>query len=100
MKWKDKLLKKLETDLKNDTEWNKYVEKLKYDYREVGVHLAVFSEAILNELVAGNKTIESRFSTNRICPFGKVHTGDIVLVKKSGGPVIGVFVTGTICSYS
>lgn len=100
MKWKDKLLKKLAEDLKYDTEWNKYIEKLKCDYPRIGVHLAVFSDPILDELFAGNKTVESRFSTNRISPFGKVRTGDIVLVKKSGGPVMGVFVTGSVSSFS
>ena len=100
MKWKDKLLKKLAADLKNDEEWRLYIEKLKSDYPEIGIHLAVFSEPILSELLAGNKTIESRFSSNRISPFGKIYTGDVVLVKKSGGPVVAVFVTGSITSHA
>ena len=100
MKWKDKLLKKLALDLKNDDEWRIYIEKLKSDYPEIGIHLAVFSEPILSELLAGNKSVESRFSTNRISPFGRIYSGDVVLVKKSGGPVIAVFVTGSISSHS
>ena len=100
MKWKDKLLKKLITDLKQNDEWRVFTEKLKCDFPEIGIHLAVFNDIILNELLAGNKTIESRFSTNRISPFGKVQSGDIVLVKKSGGPVVAVFVTGSVSSYS
>jgi len=100
MKWKDKLLKKLATDLKDDEEWRIYIEKLKSDYPEIGIHLAVFSEPILCELLKGNKKIESRFSINRISPFGRIYTGDVVLVKKSGGPVVAVFVTGSITSHA
>jgi hypothetical protein len=100
MKWKDKLLKKLAFDLKYDDEWRIYIEKLNSDHPVIGIHLAVFSEPILSELLAGKKTIESRFSTNRISPFGKVQSGDIVLVKKSGGPVVAVFVIGSVDSYS
>lgn len=100
MKWKDKLLKKLAVELTIDTEWNNYIEQLKCDYPSVGVHLAVFSEPILSELLAGRKTVESRFSTNKVGPFGKIQAGDIILVKKSGGPVVGAFLAGTITSFS
>lgn len=100
MKWKDKLLKKLNSDLQKDTEWKIYIEKLNSDYPEIGIHLAVFSEPILTHLLAGKKTLESRLSINKIQPFGKIRKDDIVLVKKSGGAVVAVFVAGTVTSYS
>ena len=100
MKWKDKLLKKLNSDLNKDTEWKIYIEKLNSDYPEIGIHLAVFSEPILTQLLKGKKTLESRMSTNRIPPFGKIKKDDIILVKKSGGAVVAVFVAGTVSSFT
>jgi len=100
MKWKDKLLKQLIVSLKQDNEWKGYVTKLEEDISAVGVHLAVFTEPILSALLTGAKTVESRFSLNKIQPFGRVCTGDIILVKKSGGPVVAVFISGEIKSYS
>jgi hypothetical protein len=100
MKWKDKLLRDLISHLKQDEEWKPYVAKLEKSASPVGIHLAVFTEPILTALLVGIKTIESRFSMNRIHPFGKVRTGDIIVVKKSGGPVVAFFVSGEIRSYS
>jgi len=54
------------------------------------VHLAVFAEPFLGFLLAGQKTVESRFSVHRHAPFGCVRAGDIVLVKESGGPVVAI----------
>jgi hypothetical protein len=100
MKWKDKLLRQLIVHLRQDEEWKPYVAKLEKSAPPLGIHLAIFTEPILTALLVGIKTVESRFSLNRIQPFGKVQTGDIVVVKKSGGPVVAVFVSGEIRSYS
>jgi hypothetical protein len=56
----------------------------------VGVHLAIFVEPYLSFILQGKKTIESRFSVNRHAPFGQVKNGDILVLKKSSGPVCGV----------
>ena len=53
------------------------------------IHLAVFVEPYLSHVISGKKKIESRFSINKSAPYGQVGKGDIILVKKSGGPVIG-----------
>lgn len=54
-------------------------------------HLAIFkgngAELILN----GKKIIESRFSKNKIPPFGVISSGDLVYIKVSGGEIIGQF---------
>jgi hypothetical protein len=55
---------------------------------EVGIHLAVFVEPFLRYILEGTKTVESRFSLTRRAPFGKVEPGDVVLIKKSGGPIV------------
>ena len=56
----------------------------------VGIHLAIFVEPYLDLLLQGKKTIESRFSVNKHPPFEKVNKGDILVLKKSSGPVCGL----------
>ncbi|MFW8744821.1 ASCH domain-containing protein [Mesorhizobium japonicum] len=59
-----------------------------------GVHVAVMREPFLSLLVAGQKTIESRFSRNRMDPYRRVEPGDLVLLK--AGMVVGGFVVGSV----
>jgi hypothetical protein len=54
------------------------------------LHVAVFVEPFLRFVLEGRKTVESRFSVRRSAPFGRVRPGDVVLLKRSGGPVVGV----------
>ncbi len=60
----------------------------------VGVHLGVFIEPFLDAILDGRKTIESRFGVHRTAPFERVSAGDFILLKKSGGPVVGIAVAG------
>jgi hypothetical protein len=64
-----------------------------------GIHLAVFVEPFLSYVLDGTKTVESRFSINRCAPYGKVRKGDVILLKESGGPVVGVANVRTVWSY-
>ena len=64
-----------------------------------GIHLAVFVEPFLRYVLDGSKTVESRFSVNRCAPFGKVNHGDVMLLKRTGGPVIGIALVETVWSY-
>ena len=54
-------------------------------------HLAILAHGWLDLILARHKTIESRFTKVRSRPFGKVHKGDVVYVKESGGLVKGMF---------
>lgn len=54
------------------------------------LHLAVFHEPFLSLLLAGKKTVESRFSVNRVAPFGAIKRDDLILLKRKTGPVAGV----------
>jgi hypothetical protein len=60
----------------------------------VGVHLGVFVEPFLGAILDGRKTIESRFGLNRSPPFKRVSAGDLILLKRSGGPVVGLALAG------
>jgi len=63
-------------------------------------HLAIFKQPYLDLILAGTKTIESRFSQKRIAPFGKINIGDIVIMKVSGGLVLGEFEVSKVMSFS
>jgi hypothetical protein len=55
----------------------------------LSIHLAILNEPYLRFVLDETKTVESRFSRNACAPFGRVTTGDIVLLKRASGPVVG-----------
>ena len=55
------------------------------------VHLAIMVEPYLSLLLQGKKTMESRFSQKMMQPFRRVSKGDIIILKKSGGDIVGMF---------
>jgi len=65
----------------------------------VGIHLAIFVEPYLDLLLQGKKTIESRFSVNRHAPFEQVRKGDVLVLKRSSGPVCGLCKVGNVWFY-
>src|SRR5256885_16153419 len=81
----------LRASLRGDLFWEPYFGKLrKATTSRPRVHLAIFVEPYLSYLLDGRKTVDSRFSVRRTAPYGQVRAGDIVLVKQSGGPAVGV----------
>lgn len=60
------------------------------------IHLAVLVEPFLTFILDGRKTIESRFAFTRVAPFRRISIGDLVLLKRSSGPVIGVARVGPV----
>ncbi|MGH2749409.1 MAG: ASCH domain-containing protein [Actinomycetota bacterium] len=60
------------------------------------LHLAIFVEPYLSLILDGLKTIESRFSMYRLAPFDKVARGDWILLKHSGGPIVGMCDVSTV----
>lgn len=63
------------------------IEKIKTH----NLHLGIFSEPYLTYMLDGKKTIESRFSKNKILPYNKISKDDIVIVKRSSGDVLAYF---------
>ena len=63
------------------------------------LHLALLTEPFLSLLMNGTKTIESRFSRVRCAPYGCLARGDVIAVKKTGGPVLGAFIAGPVTSH-
>lgn len=60
------------------------------DKAPFGLHLAVLVEPYLRYILEGKKTVESRFSERRIAPYGNVQRDDVILLKRSGGPILGL----------
>jgi hypothetical protein len=87
----------LTATLTGDPAWDLALSRLARG--EAGLHLAVLVEPFCSWLLDGTKTIESRFSRVRCAPYGALAQGDIVVVKKTGGPVTGAFQAGTVRSY-
>lgn len=74
-----------------DEMWSGFIDEYVHGTDQVGIHLAVLAKPYLELIMDGIKTIESRFSRNGCAPFGCVANGDVVLLKPSGGPVMGFF---------
>ena len=53
-------------------------------------HVAILSKkyGLLDKIISGEKTIESRWYVNRISPWNKIKKGEIVYFKNSGEPII------------
>jgi hypothetical protein len=59
-----------------------------------GLHVAVMNQPYLGMIFNGDKTVESRFSLNRVAPFGQVAVGDLILLKN--GPLVGAFTATSV----
>lgn len=84
--------------VKGDPFWEPYLATSKNDYR-LSFHLAIFVEPYLQYILDGKKTVESRFSVHRIPPFGHVQRNDVLLLKRSGGPITGLCQAGEVWYY-
>ncbi|MGD1699067.1 ASCH domain-containing protein [Dapis sp. BLCC M229] len=54
------------------------------------LHIAVMRNPYLRFVLDGSKTVESRLSKTRIDPYKKAITGDFILFKQSGGPIVAI----------
>lgn len=83
------LIKALRRVLAPDAHWCYLLSQLA-DGQTHTLHVGVFIEPYLQLVLDGKKTLESRFSINRTAPYGKVVDGDLLLLKRSGGPIVGI----------
>lgn len=88
------LLATLAPRLAEEPFWLGRVERCLGGEANQRIHLAVFHEPFLTLLLQGKKTIESRFSVNRIPPYGSVARDDLILLKRNAGPVVGLALAG------
>lgn len=77
--------------VRGDAFWEDYLDCIASQHcLPFSVHLAVTREPFLEFVLEGRKTVESRFSMNRCAPFGRVEQGDVILLKETGGPIVGL----------
>lgn len=50
----------------------------------------------INKILTGQKTIESRFSKNKITPFYNIKKGEVVFLKESGGDILASFMVENV----
>jgi hypothetical protein len=89
--WEKNLVDRIVESLVRDPYWDRRLAGW-VTGRPLGFswHLAVFVEPFLSYVLDGSKTVESRFSVNKMEPYRSVSVGDAVLIKSSGGPVLAV----------
>jgi len=93
------LLNTISYAVKDDSYWNNFFKTKSLDNFSFRIHLAIFVEPYLNYILQGKKTVESRFSLNRIAPYHKASKGDIIILKRSGGPIFGLCEISEVWSY-
>ncbi len=62
-------------------------------------HLAILHKPVIDAILAGSKTVESRFSEKKVAPFGVIGVGDLVFMKEPGGDIIGQFRVRKVFNY-
>lgn len=87
--WQSNLFSALQT-VGHKTRYAAFCQELEKGKPSCGLHLAVLVEPYLTLVLEGKKTIESRFSVNRHAPFEQVQRGDVIILKQSSGPVVGM----------
>ena len=97
----DKWIEALKEYTRSHEFWGGYLESLSATgSTPFSVHLAVLLEPYLKFILEGSKTIESRFSKNRIAPYGAVEPGDVLLLKRSAAKsVSGLCVVRSVWFY-
>lgn len=62
-------------------------------------HLAIFIDDYIEKIFKGEKTIEARFSQDKIAPYCLVKKGDEVYLKQSSKNIIGRFIVDNVLYY-
>lgn len=89
----------LERQLLDSLLSNGYIAEYQEILNKRNFHLAIFTEPYFSYIKSGEKTMESRFSTNRIAPYAKVNKGDYIFMKRSSGKVEGFFKAAEVFEY-
>lgn len=91
--WQWRVAEDVRFALRGDHFWQNYLAQSIGKHGEpchVTLHLAVLVEPYLQFILDGQKTIESRFSSRRCAPYERVSRGDVVLLKRVSGPIVGI----------
>lgn len=90
-RWEAELAREVARAVNSDTFWSGRLSALAEGNRPpFRVHLAVLIEPYLEFILLGKKTIESRFGVQRRPPYESVDRGDVIILKRAAGPVVGL----------
>jgi hypothetical protein len=92
-----RLVTELAEMLRNDPFWSGFFRD--QERTDWGLHVAIFREPFLTWVLDGRKRVESRFSQNQVAPFGEVHIGDVIALKRVAGPIVGLCLVNATWSY-
>lgn len=92
--WQDATISNVQNTLTSDEFWRSRLQS-----SNIKIHLSVFNPPYLDYILEGRKTVESRFSVVRCAPYGRVDEGDLLLLKQSSGPIVGVCMVDRVWSY-
>lgn len=84
------ILRQLLAQVESERRWRTAVEDVLDSESGARGHLAVMHEPYLSLIVAGRKTVESRFSKMQVAPYQQVRRGDLLLFKRLAGPVTAI----------
>jgi hypothetical protein len=102
--WQEQSLAAVSSAARSNAFWREYLLDERVSVSRQGapfaVHLAVFNQPYLDLLLEGRKTVESRFSAVRCAPYQRVATGDVLLLKPAGGPIVGLCLVQHVWFYT
>ena len=98
-KWTTELIDGLRSELADDIFWREELKRAAEVDSNIGIHIGIFVKPYLDLLLGGKKTVESRFSANRCAPYGIARKADVLLLKRSGGPIMGLCRLGDVWCY-
>ena len=89
--WIERLVPELLKHVESDDVWSRLLrEALTENLPSVSTHLAILVEPFLQFVIEGRKPVESRFSSRKCAPYDAISANDLILLKRSGGPIVGV----------
>ena len=89
--WHISLVETVQSSVQGDPFWEGYLRHVIAPHMvRCSLHLAILVEPYLQFILEGRKTVESRFSVRRCAPYESVQRGDIVFLKRSSGPIVGL----------
>jgi hypothetical protein len=103
-RWQDQSLRAVSSAVRTDAFWRDYLPdervSISCERAPMAVHLAVFNQPYLDFLLEGRKTVESRFSAVRCPPYQRVKSGDVLVLKPAGGPIVGLCLVQHVWFYT
>jgi predicted transcriptional regulator len=63
-------------------------------------HLAIFlKQSSVEKILSNEKTMEARFSLEKVLPYGVIKKGDEIFLKESGGLILGKVTVDNVLFY-